>query len=89
MALDRKEIHDGQPGYYPKNQIRYRFCNNFHDEGLRCTRQMNHKGPHAAHVVMGIKDSTEEVKDPNTGEVIDIRIKPGMKNTEDVQIATW
>jgi hypothetical protein len=86
--LERKEIHEGQPGYYKKNIIRYRFCSSFHDEGLRCTRQMGHQGAHAAHVVMGIKDSTEEIKNEQ-GEVIDVRVKTGMKNTEDVQIATW
>jgi hypothetical protein len=86
--LERKEIHEGQPGYYPKNQIRYRVCSSFHDEGLRCTRVMNHAGPHAAHIVMGIKDSTEEIRNEK-GELVDIRVKTGMRNTEDVQIATW
>ena len=87
-SLVRQEVHEGQPGYYPKNQIRHRFCNAFHDDGLRCTRQANHPGPHAAHIVMGVQGSTEEVKNA-AGEVIDVRVKPGMKNTEDVQIATW
>jgi len=94
MALERKTVRPTEPGYFPKNQVRYRYCNDFHDEGLRCTRQMGHKWDgqrekHAAHVTMGVENSTEEVRDKDTGELIEIRVKPGMKNTEDVQIATW
>lgn len=87
-SLKREELHEGMPGYYPKNQIRHRFCNAFHDEGLRCTRQMNHRPPHAAHVVMGVQGTTEEWINPATNEK-EVRVKPGMKNVEDVQIATW
>jgi hypothetical protein len=87
-SLKREEIHPGQPGYYDKNLHRYRYCNEFHPEGLRCTRTVNHAGPHAAHMQLGIAGTTEEVLD-DKGNIIDVRVKQGMRNTEDVQIATW
>jgi hypothetical protein len=86
--LRRQEIRPDMPGYYKKNENRYRYCGNFHDEGFRCTREMGHKGDHAAHVPMGVPDSTEEIKDAE-GNIIDVRTKPGMQNTINMQIATW
>jgi hypothetical protein len=80
MSLNRKEIRPGDVGYFPKNQNRYRYCNAFHDEGLRCTRHIHHKGPHAAHYTLGIPDTI----DPETGN-----IREGTINSIDVQIATW
>jgi hypothetical protein len=79
--LKREEIIEGQTGFLPKNENRYRYCNDLNDEeGLfRCTREIKHKGPHAAHTTRGIEGTTDE-----NGNVI-----PGMKNTEIVQLATW
>ena len=84
----REDIREGQRGYYKKCLIRYMVCNNSDYPGYRCTRETGHAKPHAAHTVMGIPGTTEEIKDEN-GMVIDVRVIPGMKNTEDVQIATW
>jgi hypothetical protein len=88
MALKKEQIRPGMPGYFEKNMNRYRYCNNYHLEGYRCTRVINHHGPHAAHVEMGIAGTTEEIRN-EAGEVIEIRVKPGMHNTENLQIATW
>jgi hypothetical protein len=84
----RQETRPDMPGYFPKNQNRYRYCNDFHDEGFRCTRPQGHKGPHAAHTTMGVEGTTETIRN-EANEVVEIRVKPGMKNTQDVQIATW
>ena len=81
MPLERKEILPGQPGYYQKNENRYKYCNDMNDEEgmFRCTREIKHKGPHAAHIIKGVEGTTD-----NEGNVI-----PGMKNTVNVQLATW
>jgi hypothetical protein len=79
MAINKEQIHPGQPGYYEKNENRYRYCNDFHDEGYRCTRTIKHKPPHAAHIVMGVEGTVDA----------EGNVKPGAKNTENVQIATW
>jgi hypothetical protein len=79
--LKRNEVVEGQPGFFEKNENRYRYCNDMNDEDgiFRCTREIKHKGAHAAHIVRGIKGTIDA----------DGNIIPGMKNTEVVQLATW
>jgi hypothetical protein len=88
MSLKQQRIEPGQPGYFEKNENRYRYCNEFHQEGFRCTRKQGHRPPHAAHTVMGVEGSTENVFN-DKGELIEVRVKEGAKNTMNVQIATW
>lgn len=88
MGLRRQDTRPDMPGYYKKNENRYRYCGEYHEEGFRCTRERGHKTPHAAHVPMGVPDTTEEVKDAD-GNVIGVQVKAGMQNTINMQIATW
>jgi hypothetical protein len=81
VPLVKQEIHKGEPGYYDKNENRYKYCNDFHDEGFRCTRARNHAGPHAAHIVMGVRNTAHIDPEGN------LTVSPN--NTENVQIATW
>jgi hypothetical protein len=82
MPLNKTELLPGMPGYWEKNNNRYRFCNNFHDEGFRCTRPMNHAGPHAAHTTRG---GATKINKNEQGEITTIDTEKDVN----VQIATW